>query len=101
MMAWIRTSTSLISFGFGIYKFFQLDLGHARSQHRLIGPREFALLMVGTGLLCLVLGTLDHWNGMKLLGIRRWDMPRSSVAFIAVLLTTVGVLAFVAVILRQ
>ena len=26
MMAWIRTATSLITFGFSVYKFFQLDI---------------------------------------------------------------------------
>ncbi len=26
MMAWVRTATSLISFGFTIYKFFELEL---------------------------------------------------------------------------
>ena len=27
MLAWVRTAASLISFGFTIYKFFQLELG--------------------------------------------------------------------------
>ena len=30
MMAWIRTATSLISFGFTIYKFFDLELKPSR-----------------------------------------------------------------------
>jgi hypothetical protein len=60
MMAWIRTGTSLISFGFAIYKFFQLDLKVTGAQdNRPIGAREFALMMVGAGLLAVVLGTLD------------------------------------------
>jgi uncharacterized membrane protein YidH (DUF202 family) len=43
MMAWIRTATSLITFGFTIYKFFQLEgLGRAQ-QGRFIGARGFAL----------------------------------------------------------
>jgi uncharacterized membrane protein YidH (DUF202 family) len=29
MMAWIRTATALITFGFTIYKFFQLERGEA------------------------------------------------------------------------
>ena len=29
-MAWVRTGTSLISFGFTIHKFFQFDLKEAR-----------------------------------------------------------------------
>ena len=27
MLAWVRTAASLISFGFTIYKFFQLEIG--------------------------------------------------------------------------
>jgi uncharacterized membrane protein YidH (DUF202 family) len=27
LMSWVRTATSLITFGFTIYKFFQLELG--------------------------------------------------------------------------
>jgi uncharacterized membrane protein YidH (DUF202 family) len=61
MMAWIRTATSLISFGFGVYKFFQLELRVAGRENQRIGVREFALLMVGPGVLAMVLGTLDHW----------------------------------------
>lgn len=50
LMAWVRTATSLISFGFTIYKFFQIEFAKegARAVDRLIGPREFALIMIGT-----------------------------------------------------
>ena len=50
MMAWIRTATSLITFGFGIYKFFQLELGRGRQDDRLIGTRGFSVIAVGTGI---------------------------------------------------
>jgi uncharacterized protein DUF2490/uncharacterized protein DUF202 len=45
LMAWVRTATSLISFGFTIYKFFQYlhEKGEASPERYLIGPREFAL----------------------------------------------------------
>src|SRR5438309_255551 len=72
LMSWIRTATSLITFGFGIYKFFQLELGRERQEGRLIGPREFALMMVGAGLLSLALGILEHWQNMRVL---RLDYP--------------------------
>ncbi len=39
LMAWVRTSTSLISFGFTIYKFFQyLQEKGTGPQERLLGP---------------------------------------------------------------
>ena len=40
MMAWIRTATSLITFGFTIYKFFQIEAPDRGQQNRLIGPRR-------------------------------------------------------------
>ena len=56
LMAWVRTATSLISFGFTIYKFFQFELkGQPPNPDRLIGARGFALIMIGTGLVALLL----------------------------------------------
>jgi putative membrane protein len=104
MMAWIRTATSLISFGFGIYiyKFFQLDMkGGGEQEHRLIGPREFALLMVGAALLSLPLGIVEHRQGMRSLRAQYADMPRSRTGLLAALLAALGILALIAVILRQ
>ena len=51
LMSWVRTATSLITFGFTIYKFFQIerDRGSSRGD-RLVGPTEFALLMILIGL---------------------------------------------------
>lgn len=42
MIAWIRTATSLITFGFSIYKFFQIEAPPSGQPNRLIGPRGFA-----------------------------------------------------------
>jgi inner membrane protein YidH len=50
MMAWIRTAASLITFGFSIYKFFQIEAPGRDQQNRLIGPREFAFMLVSIGL---------------------------------------------------
>jgi putative membrane protein len=69
-MVEVRTATSLITFGFSIFKFFQLELGNDRHDSHLIGPREFALLMAGIGLVALVLGTVEHWRNMRSLRSR-------------------------------
>lgn len=65
MMSWIGTATSLITFGFGIYKLFQLELGRGQQDHRIIGTREFSVIMVGIGLLALVLGSFEHLQNMR------------------------------------
>ena len=101
MMAWIRTATSLITFGFGVYKFFQLELKIAGRENQRIGVREFALLMVGAGVLAIILGTVDHSRNMR--GIRKQDptLPRSLAGMLAALIVGIGLLAMFAVIFRQ
>lgn len=64
MMSWIRTATSLITFGLSIYKFFQLEVPN-RAETRLIGPREFALVLVSIGMISLVLATFEYKRNMQ------------------------------------
>jgi uncharacterized membrane protein YidH (DUF202 family) len=51
-MAWVRTGTSLITFGFAVYKFFELKIASINPREGLvttamIGPREFGLVLIG------------------------------------------------------
>src|SRR5262245_48069615 len=48
MLAWVRTATSLITFGFSFYKFFTFEAKDA-APTGVIGPREFALIMISIG----------------------------------------------------
>lgn len=103
MMAWVRTAASLISFGFTIYKFFQLELGDRRpAGDHLIGPREFALFMIGIGLCGLVLGFIEHHRSLQVMK-SSFDhaLPRSVAGLVAVLVSLLGLLAILAVTLRQ
>jgi putative membrane protein len=100
MMAWVRTGTSLISFGFTIYKFFQLQIQREAATSRLIGPREFALIMIGTGLLALLLSALEHRQSMKTLRATYGPQPRSVSGVVAGLVSVMGLAAFVAVLFR-
>lgn len=60
LMAWLRTATSPLTFGFTIYKFFQLETTRfATKSGALIGPTKFALLMTSIRLLSLLMAT---WN---------------------------------------
>lgn len=101
MMAWIRTATSLITFGFGIYKFFQLEMKGGANPNRLIGPREFSLLMVGAGLVSLLLGTMEHWQNLRSMKAEHPEMPRSRTSVVAVFVLALGILALIAVVFRQ
>ena len=101
-MAWVRTATSLISFGFTIYKFFQYlqEKSQAR-EDRIFGPREFALMMIGIGLLALLFATVQHRRDMVTLRAQYPGVPYSLATVLAGLLSILGIVAFVAVVFRQ
>ena len=102
LMAWVRTSTSLISFGFTIYKFFQyMQEKGSGMQDRLLGPREFALLMISIGIIALALATWQHRRDMKALRASHPEVPYSMATVLAGLISALGVIALVAVIFRQ
>ena len=102
LMAWIRTATSLITFGFSLYKFFQLEQGALpRPQtHHIISAREFAMLMSAIGSVALVLATMQHWQYRKNLRRQQKDLPFSLSLLIAGLITALGFLATVSAIFR-
>jgi putative membrane protein len=67
MLSWVRTATSLITFGFSIQQFFRITKGATFQDKGLIGPEEFGLIMIVIGLLALLLASLDHRMHIKAL----------------------------------
>ena len=106
MMAWIRTGTSLITFGFAVYKFFQLEMAGTVAKSKglidtsLVGPREFGMILIGIGLLSILLGAFEHRRDLGALRREYPDMPQSGTQLVAVLMAIFGALALVAVIYR-
>jgi putative membrane protein len=101
LMAWVRTAISLITFGFTIYKFFQLERDVGFRRHGVIGPTEFAMLMIIIGLLSLLMATVEHRRDLRALKAQYPDIPRSLARLLAALISILGILALVAVILRR
>jgi putative membrane protein len=103
LMAWVRTAVSMISFGFTIYKFFQYELrDRPVVADRLIGPREFALIMIAIGLVALLLSTVQHRQSMRALRAEYGALvPVSTSAIVAVLFSILGLFALIAVLFRQ
>ena len=102
LMAWVRTATSLISFGFTIYKFFQFEIkAPPPGAGHLIGPRGFALIMIGTGRVALLLSTLEHRRSLQAMRAEFGHIPGSTAAMVAALISLLGLLAFVAVLMRS
>ena|SRR5277367_6712638 len=101
MMSWVRTATSLITFGFAVYKFFEFELKGAEPVKALISPRVFGLVMIILGLVSLLMGTIQHVVSMRQIR-RQWpDAPRSVAATLAALIALLGLGALITAIFRQ
>ena len=103
LMAWVRTAASLISFGFTIYKFFQYLRDNQPVDTGVMGPRGFALLMIGIALGSLVLATVEHRRSIAALRAEFGAavVPYSLATVIGALVSALGVLGLVIVLLRQ
>src|SRR5271166_2860084 len=102
MMSWISTATSLITFGFSIYKFFQIEAPGTEQQNRLIGPREFAFALVSIGLFSLLLATIEHSQSARALAAQYRTKRRISLAgVVAALISVLGIFALLAMIFSQ
>ena len=98
MLSWVRTGTSLIAFGFAIYNFHRAD----QSSNRLIGPHEFALVMVGIGAFALLLAMLEYRQNIRALRTQYRDIPPSPLpGAVALLVSVLGLVALIAMIFRQ
>lgn len=90
VMAAIRTSTSLITFGFSAYKFFQLDVTqHVQTTH-IIGPKHFGMTMIALGLVSLLFAWIEYHRDIRALRADFPGLPRSSIGFVAGLVTALG-----------
>jgi putative membrane protein len=101
MMAWVRTATSLITFGFSVYKFFQFDTKAAAQVERLITPRIFGMTMITFGVVSLLAATVQHVMSIRRLRAQDPAVPRSIAALLAGLISILGVFALLAALFRQ
>jgi putative membrane protein len=101
MMAWIRTATSLITFGFSVYKFFEFEMkGNLTAAPMLMGPRGFGLTLIGIGLMSLLFGTLTHARDLRALRQLYPATARSYAALIALVVGALGLMAMLAAFLK-
>jgi putative membrane protein len=100
VMAWIRTAASMISLGFGIYKFFDYFPPSKDVPKGLITPRRFAIFIILTGLFVLAGAAVQNWS--ELTRLRKMGRaPRSLAGAVAILMAVLGIFALIAVIFRQ
>ena len=101
LMAWVRTATSMISFGFTIYKFFQFEAGketHVRPG--VLSPRDFALIIVSIGLVSLIMATASHRKDVRGMSLQLGGR-RSMAEVVAVLVGVFGSLVLLSAIFRN
>jgi putative membrane protein len=99
LMAWIRTSTSLIAFGFTIFKFFQY-LATDKHRETVVSPWLVGMVMILIGLTGLILAWIQHRQEMRSLQAQIGAMPYSISGIMAGLIAGLGVLALVVVVMR-
>jgi putative membrane protein len=101
MLAWVRTATSLITFGFSVYKFFQLAREENEKNYHVMGARQFGMLLVSIGLASLVLATLEFRHNIRLLEAECNEQRRSLAVIVAALVSLLGVVALALMLYRQ
>jgi putative membrane protein len=93
MMGWIRTATSLMTFGFALYKFFQFDAARhdvAVSQG-MLSPRRFALAMIALSVICLALAAVSHRRSLQAMRTHGIAIPYSTAVVLGLLLAILGI----------
>jgi putative membrane protein len=98
LMAWIRTSVSMISFGFTIFKFFMYlrESNLLSGQLPMYGPRNLGLGLVGLGIFLLGMAIVEYLLYQRWLSREmKQKFPLSTALITALLLTVIGILALV------
>jgi putative membrane protein len=98
-MAWVRTSLALISFGFGIAKFFQYLHETQSPDAPYMGPRTVGMVMITMGLIGLTLANVQHRRALEALRSECPGLPRSTAGITAWVIMALGIVAFVAALL--
>lgn len=98
-MAWVRTTLALISFGFGIAKFFQYLRETQGEGAPHMAPRLVGMIMIALGLASLVSANVQHRRAVKTLRTESPGLPRSTAGATATILMMLGIVAFVVALL--
>ena len=101
LMSWTRTSLSLLSFGFTIFKILQgLQDAEGRLVVRTDTPRNAGLFLTAMGTLAMVMGTIEYWQTLKVLDQQRiFGRPRPPL-IMAMIMSVAGILLFVSIMVK-
>lgn len=102
LMAWIRTSLSMISFGFTIYKFLE-SFARSEGGHPNINMervKNVGLTLIGLGVIALVAALWQHVAAINELRQEGGKFPFSVAFGVAILMAIFGLLLFLDVLVR-
>ena len=104
LMAWIRTSLSLISFGFGIPTIVRA-VENINIEHHL-NPVRFSVIVglsfIGTGMFGMFIGLKQHRKLLKQIEIDSYVYETSySAEIVGVALLVIGLISFIGVIIKS
>jgi putative membrane protein len=101
LMAWTRTSLSLLSFGFTIYKILQgFQDVEGKFVVRTDVPRNAGLFLTGMGTLAMVMGTVEYCQTLRTLHQTQiFERPRASLVM-ALIMSLMGLLLFFSIIAK-
>ena len=93
LMAWLRTSLAMITFGFTIYKFLQI----VREQSKVLilrpqAPRNLAITLIVIGTFALIVACAQYWTYVRRLSPARAYKPWSLVFIVGCLIALLGLL---------
>jgi len=101
LMSWTRTSLSLLSFGFTIYKILQgFQDAEGKFVVRTDVPRNAGLFLVGMGTLAMVMGTIEYLDTLRVLNQQRIFVRPRSPLIMALIMSGSGVILFLSIIAK-
>jgi putative membrane protein len=101
LMAWLRTSLSMISFGFTIFKFLEALQQQATNKAlRPDSPRNVGLALIGIGTFALIVACVQHRRYLQALGPDQSRAGLDLPLLVSGLVVFLGLLMFVSVVLR-
>jgi putative membrane protein len=110
LMAWVRTCTALIGFGFTIVQFFQHIAAHPGVAEALRpqAPRYLGLALIGSGIAGLLISVMQYRrliaylnsNFAGIAGVPDSVASRTPLEAVALGLVLIGIFAFCAILFR-
>lgn len=101
LMAWVRTSLSLMTFGFTLYKILDAMQVAGRNLPRETTPRNAGLLLIAMAVFALVMGTVEYWiTRRQLRHFQKYNLAQSPTWIMALVTIAGGIGLFLLVVGR-